>query len=249
MFQKVKSLSVTTSMDLSCSHLGTTVGQADWPGILATTLPVVDIFLAGIEELLSLLRRPLYEKLSAKAGKGELTERITPDVVSSLGQDLLEMGAKIVGIKMGKRGIYLCSAGLDRLTIMGRAQPARILPWDKRELWAPCFLSEIVNQSVMGDAMTAGFLLGILRGMGPEATLASACAVGACSVEGEDALSGLRTWPTTMERIAAGWPRVLPDKKSRKQMAALDMQAHHWNWDEEQELWIGPHESRSLSRL
>jgi sugar/nucleoside kinase (ribokinase family) len=249
MFQRVKGLSVTTSLDLSFSNPGSSASQADWQGILSTTLPSVDIFLAGIEELLSLLRRPVYEKLSTKAGKGDLVERITPDLVSSLGRMLLEMGAKIVGIKMGKRGIYLCSGEIDRLTTMGRAQPTRLLPWDKRELWAPCFLTEVVNEVGVGDAMTAGFLMGILRGMAPEATLASACAVGASSMEGEDVLSGLRSWPETMERIAAGWSRVLPDKKARKQTAALDMQAYQWDWDEEQELWIGPHDSSSASRL
>ena len=73
--------------------------------------------------------------------------------------------------------------------------------------------------------------------MTPEETLATACAVGACSVETADALGGIRSWPETLERIAAGWPRLHLDGKD---MSSLAMETHDWHWDEQHELWIGP---------
>jgi hypothetical protein len=77
--------------------------------------------------------------------------------------------------------------------------------------------------------------MGLLRGMAPEETLQAACAVGACNVEVVDALSGIRSWPETAERIAAGWPR-LP--------VALDLAEAGWRWDSRYEVWIGPMDTK-----
>ena len=70
--------------------------------------------------------------------------------------------------------------------------------------------------------------------MTPEETLQAACAVGACNVEAVDALSGIRSWPETIERISAGWPR-LP--------VALDLVGAGWSWNSSFEVWIGPLDS------
>jgi len=184
-----------------------------------------------------MLRRPLFDKLSAKSNKRGLLDSITPTVVSELGKAALDMGAKIVGIKMGHRGFYLCTADAEVLEQMGRAQPTGLVNWASRELWAPCFVTQVVGTTGSGDATIAGFLLGLLRGMQPIATLSAACAVGACSVEAPDALTGIRSWPETLERIAAGWSRLLPEKKGR---SSLDPAAFKWRWQESQEIWFGP---------
>jgi hypothetical protein len=44
-----------------------------------------------------------------------------------------------------------------------------------------------------------------MRGLTPEKALEAALAVGACNVEAADAISGLRSWPDTLQRIRAGW--------------------------------------------
>src|SRR5207249_468908 len=134
----------------------------------------------SVEELLFMLRRPLFDQLTAKAGKTALVDYIAPDIVSELGRTLLNMGAKIVGLKVGHRGLYLCTADVVTLADMGRGQPTKLKAWANRELWAPCFATSVVGTTGSGDATIAGFLLGLLRGMTPEATLSAACAVGAC---------------------------------------------------------------------
>src|SRR2546430_11080914 len=117
------------------------------------------------------------------------------------------MGAKIVGLKIGDRGLYLRTANAAILAKMGRCQLEDVVPWSNRELWAPCFATQMVGTTGSGDATIAGFLMGLLRGMAPAETLKAACAVGACNVEAVDALSGIRTWPEQAERSAAGWLR------------------------------------------
>jgi sugar/nucleoside kinase (ribokinase family) len=236
-FRQAKACGVTTSLDLSMPDPSRPAGHADWRTILAATLPSVDVFLPSVEELLFMLRRPLFDQLTARAGEAGLVDYVSPAIVSELGQTLLNMGAKIVGLKVGHRGLYLRTSDAAALADIGRGQPTKLKAWANRELWAPCFATSVVGTTGSGDATVAGFLLGLLRGMTPEATLSAACAVGACNVEAADAISGIRSWPETMERIATGWPRLMLEKKG---LPSLDMQAFGWQWDEVSEVWVGP---------
>src|SRR5450755_1213979 len=126
-------------------------------------------------------------------------------------------------VRAGRRGKILDFIGPELFSELGRT----LLDMGAR----------IVATKGAGDATIAGFLMGLLRGMTPQATLAAACAVGACSVEAADALSGVKSWPETMERIAAGWPRLKLEKKGRP---ALKLAAAKWRWDDTYEVWIGP---------
>jgi hypothetical protein len=67
--------------------------------------------------------------------------------------------------------------------------------------------------------------------MSPEMSLELACAVGACSVEAVDAISGIRTWSKTAVRLAKGWPH-LP--------LAFDIARAGWRWHAENGVWMGP---------
>ena len=243
LFQQAKTTGVTTSLDLSMPEADSPAGRANWHAILAATLPYVDIFLPSVEELLLLLHRPLFEKFLAEAKGESIIDYIPPDIVSMLGTSLLDMGVKIVGIKIGHRGLYLCTSDALALAQIGHAcppQPVKFATWVQRELWAPCFATHVVGTTGSGDATIAGFLMGFLKGMTTEETLATACAVGACSVEAADALGGIRSWPETLERIAGGWPRL---RLEGKDVPSLAMATYGWQWDSRQELWIGPMDS------
>lgn len=229
LFRRAKGLGLTTALDLTMPDPTGPAGRADWPAIMAALLPYVDLLLPSVEETLLLLRRPVFDQLAGEAGQDTLIERIPSALIASLGQELLGLGARIVGLKAGQRGMYLRTAGAAALAGLGRAQPIDLAAWADRELWAPGFEAQVIGTTGSGDAAIAGFLMGLLRGMAPEATLAAACAVGACNVEAADALSGVQSWPETAARIAAGWRRL-----------ALEVEAPGWHWDGERELWIGP---------
>lgn len=235
-FKRAKARGVTTSLDLSMPDPNSVAARADWHAILKATLPYVDIFVPSVEELLLMLRRPLFEQLTKKVGHARLLDAVPPDVISELGKSLLAMGAKMVGLKVGYRGLYLRTAEAEVLAQMGRAEPPKLMTWAERELWAPCFETRVIGTTGAGDATIAGFLLGLLRGMSPYATLSAACAVGACSVEAADAISGVQSWPETLLRIANGWPRLLPEGKKS---SPLDMKHFGWRWDEQHEVWVG----------
>lgn len=223
-YRRAKATGITTSLDMAFpgkSSLG-----ADWRRILAATLPYVDIFLPSIEEILVMLRGETYARMRRDAPNGDILPAVTPELLAEISDDLLAMGARIVGLKLGYRGFYLRTADRSALAAMGRGQPADLDAWTGRELWAPCFQVDVVGTSGSGDATIAGFLASLLRDMTPEAAVNMAVAVGACNVEAADTLSGVRPWEETARRVADGWPRH-----------PLHLDAPGWRFGAQHDLW------------
>jgi sugar/nucleoside kinase (ribokinase family) len=207
---------------------GSSSVDAAWRRILALALPYVDIFLPSIEEILVTLHRETYERMRRETPDGDILPAVTPELLVEISSELLAMGAKIVGLKLGHRGFYLRTADEAVLQEMGRALPTDVSAWAGRELWAPCFQVDVVGTAGSGDATIAGFLASLLRDMPPEQAVNAAVAVGACNVEAADTLSGIRPWDETLRRMAAGWPR----RTER-------ISAPGWWFDEPHGLWIG----------
>jgi len=173
-----------------------------------------------------MLRPSTYSELTEAAGGGDFIDLVKPELLSDVSEQLLALGARIVGLKLGDRGFYLRTASETQLRQMGRATPVQIGAWAGCELWAPCFQANLVGTTGAGDATIAGFLGGLLRGLAVEQAVTMAVAVGACNVEAADALSGLRSWDETMGRVAAGWQRL-----------PLSLDAPGWSEDVGTGLW------------
>jgi sugar/nucleoside kinase (ribokinase family) len=227
-FRRARETGVTTSLDMALPDPSSAAGRADWVAILRVTLPYVDVFLPSIEEILYMLRRETYDELYRAANGPNFLPLITPQLLSDMSRELLEMGAKIVALKLGDRGLYLRTAGLSSIEALGRARPSDPAPWADKELWTSCFQVDVVGTAGSGDATIAGFLSALLRDMSPEAAVTAAVAVGACNVEAADTLSGVRPWDETMRRVAGGWARH-----------KLDLEAPGWHFDETHQLWVG----------
>ena len=161
-FQEAKSTGVTTSLDTAFADPESPAGQANWPSILEATLPYVDIFMPSIEEILLMLHRQRYEELFRQSKAGDILPLITPDLLTSLSCELLEMGARIVGLKLGSRGLYIHSANRDSLTKMGRGSLSDLNSWSDQELWSPCYEVTVAGTAGAGDATIAGFLGAVL---------------------------------------------------------------------------------------
>jgi len=228
-FRQAHATGITTSLDLAFPDPASPSGKANWRLILAATMPHVDIFTPSIDEVLITLYPDLYQKFTAQAGAAGFLSLVTPELLSQLGSELLEMGARLVLIKLGERGAYLRTASLQRLAGMGRARPAALDTWADVELWAPCFQVNVVGTTGSGDSTIAGFLAGLLRGQPPAEALTTAVAVGACNVEASDALGGLRSWDATLSRVGAGWSRL-----------PLELHTSGWQRLTGSALWRGP---------
>jgi sugar/nucleoside kinase (ribokinase family) len=228
MYQRAKETGVTTSLDLAMPDPAGPSGQADWQLILSHTLPYVDFFLPSVEELLFMLRRDRFDQLTAQVGAANVLEALAVEEIVSLADEALAMGARIVFLKMGIRGVYLRTATM--LSELGRGAPTDLAAWANRQLWAPCFQPNVVVSTVgTGDAAIAGFLVAVLRDNSPSLALNVAVATGACCVEVAGALGGIRGWEETLARIEAGWTRM-----------PLELESFGWVWDGGTAVWHGP---------
>jgi sugar/nucleoside kinase (ribokinase family) len=227
----VKSERLTISLDLAKPDPESAAGRADWRAILTRALPYVDIFLPSFEEILYMLRRDLYDRISREhGGTDELLPYANGELLSLLADELIAMGAAIVALKLGEHGLYVkTTSDANRLKSMGYCAPeaAQEANWLGREMLAPVFEVNVVGTTGAGDCTIAGFLAGLLKGLPLETTLRSAVAVGAHNVEQADAVSGVPTWDKVMQRMKTGW-------RSRKMNLSLE----GWQYLSEQAIWM-----------
>lgn len=194
LMQRVKRMGVTTSLDMAYPDPYSEAGNSDWSSILQSVLPYVDIFMPSFDEITFMLWK-------------QNNLPVTTDYLRSVSDTLIMMGAKIVMLKLGDKGLYLRTANSDQLQDMGRLKLSPIESWKGFEAWFPCYQVNVVGTTGAGDVTIAGFLTSILKGFPPEKALDTALAVGACNVEAVDALSGLLSWEHIQQRIANGWKK------------------------------------------
>lgn len=232
-FRRAKQTGVTTSLDMALPDPHSAAGQAPWPAILKAVLPYVDIFMPSLEEIVYMLRPHTYWELCQQASSLNFLPLITPEFLSDLSQELLALGVKILGLKLGERGLYVRTTGQAALENLGRGQPTDLAGWANKELWAPCFKVEVTGTAGSGDATIAGFLAALGRDLPLRTAAKAAVAVGACNVEAADTLSGLRSWPDTIERMAQGWPQH-----------PLTLTTPGWGFEDHTGLWLkgDPHD-------
>ena len=228
-FRHVKSLGLTTSLDMSLPDPASPSGRVNWRSIMARVLPYVDIFLPSAEETLFMLDRPRYDAYRSQAR--DILTLFSGADLTRLAAELLAFGSKVVGIKCAERGFYLRTPAAHQLADMGKAPPANIAGWAGRELWEPSFhVANYAGATGSGDSAIAGFLAAYLRGHDRGWRPAVRLAVGGCNVTAPDALSGLRSWDETTAMIAGGWAKN-----------PLVVDTPGW-WCDGDGLWHGPYD-------
>jgi sugar/nucleoside kinase (ribokinase family) len=228
-FLQAKNAGATTSLDMAFPDPSSEAGQVDWTRILRSILPMVDIFMPSVEEILFMVHPAVYQDLCTSAGGSDILPLITPGLLAGLARELFEMGTGMVGLKLGNRGLYLRTGDKQVIRSMGRLQPPDPETWANKELWAPCFKVNVVGTTGSGDATIAGFHAALMHSLPVELAITMAVAVGACNVEAADALSGIRTWEETSQRIASGWERQ-----------PLKLDSPGWHLDKAHNIWFGP---------
>ena len=126
MYRQAKAAGVITGLDLALPDPHGPSGQADWRGILSRTLPHVDLFLPSLDELAYMLRPGL-----------DVSDLADDTLIPALAGEALAMGAGVVVIKLGNRGLYVRTAA--HLPFAPDAS------WLSRELWAPIFQVNVVG--------------------------------------------------------------------------------------------------------
>jgi sugar/nucleoside kinase (ribokinase family) len=228
--QIARDCGATTSLDMSMPDPSRAAGQADWREVLACALPCVDVFAPSAEELLYCLSRDRFDELGRASRGSSMIDLLKVQDLATMADIALDLGARIVLIKVGHRGSYLRTGPLAGN--LGRGAPADIVVWRNREIWAPAYSVRVVGTTGAGDATVGALLLAILRGQSPVEAVNSASAVGACNCEAADATGGIRSWTETMARLAQEWPRIDP---------RLDESG--WVHDQDAGVWYGPRDA------
>src|SRR5262245_14650714 len=96
LFRRAKDTGVTTSLDMCMPDPQGFSGRIDWRTVISATLPHVDIYLPSLEETLFMLYPEKFRNFSLTS--------VTPELLSSVDLDLLSMGPKIIGLKLGALG-------------------------------------------------------------------------------------------------------------------------------------------------
>jgi len=193
-FGKLRAGGVTVSLDMAMPDPGGASGKVKWRAFLATVLPHVDVFLPSWDECWYMLR-----------GRAAAPEPALPDL-TEIGDELLDMGPAVVGLKLGRHGLYLRTGARSRAAKVGRHG----LPdgWTTREALSPNFEVTVRGTTGAGDATIAGFMAALRRRKTLEEAATVASAVGASCVEGPGAEAGVKSFEETMARASGSWRRV-----------------------------------------
>jgi sugar/nucleoside kinase (ribokinase family) len=228
--KKAKELGTTTALDLSIPDVSGYGDKIDWLAILGNWVPLSDIMVPSAEELFYFLYKDRFLEKKANLGPKEgVLDRMTVHEVSTLGNDLIDMGTAIAMVKCGHRGLYVRTAGRDRLKKLGAAGCSDLDNWAHRELWFPVYQEErFVGALGSGDSAIAGFLSAFVWGHTIESCLRYANAAGSMNVTVPDGLTWNKGFADLTKRIEAGWK-------------TKDLNVDAPGWKRERGFWVGPH--------
>lgn len=203
LFRRVKSLGLTTSLDLAAIDPDSKAADCRWDRILSSVLPYVDFFVPSIEELSCLLDRPRYEKWKELAKGEEIPSVLSlKNDVEPLAEQVIKLGAKAVLLKCGAAGMFLKTAP-EQLFLEG---PDYLRGWGGVTLFQNSFLPDcILSATGAGDTSIAAFIKAVLDGLPPSQCVKLAAATGASCVTAYDAVSGLLPFEQLKEKINNGW--------------------------------------------
>lgn len=220
---------MTTSLDTALPRPESEPGQVVWKPILPKLLPYVDLFVPSFEECLFMLDREDYIRRYQQTAGTDLLDSVTAEEVRSVAQQFLDMGVKVVLLKIGAKGMYLRTAGADTLRKARRVFGGCADAWADREIWIfPNQVDEIVSTTGAGDVGIAGFLSSALRQSDPVTALQVATTASWLCIQSSDTTSKLVSW----EELAA-----LGAKAERP--VRMDLPEGSWRYEPAAGVYLG----------
>lgn len=193
---------VLTSVDTCGIDANSQAGKADWTAILKATLPYIDFFLPSLEELCYMADYPKYLRLTEHFNGKDFTDLLSLDDIEQLACRVMKMGARILMVKCGHKGIYFRSSHKESLKKMEDNSDICLDAWAEQRLFIPAFKPKyVLSATGAGDVAIAAFLSSFLRGFSPKICLRLAAMAGCKCCEAYDALGGLPSFDTLLELL------------------------------------------------
>jgi sugar/nucleoside kinase (ribokinase family) len=209
---------MTVSVDFSLPDPQGEAAAAPWREILSASMPLTDICFPSVEEL-SLMIDPAGFHERERGGSG--AEAFSPEYGYDLAGELVAMGAALVVVKLGGRGLLLrwdprgekrlhdtgaidfaerlpagaLASHLGPASRPGLAEPAPPRPADSAidALLVPSYpVERVVAATGAGDTAIAGFLAALLAGGSIVDAAETGCVAGRNAVTTVDAVSSAR---------------------------------------------------------
>lgn len=196
LFSRVNELGVVTSLDFSLPDTQSESGKQDWQKIMKRVLPLTDVFVPSLEEVLQIMMPDEYAKILISSKNSEFIDLIPESIIRSIGEKIIDLGVKILLIKAGHRGIYLLTGDVSALNSkkgLELSEPE----WCNRELWCNAYLAnpeKVKNATGAGDTAAAAFLTAILDGTSAVKALKYAAIAGRNNLYCNDIYGELNSW-------------------------------------------------------
>lgn len=224
-----RELDTTVALDLSIPDMESDAGRADWRSILEQWTPRSDVMVPSAEELFYFLHKDAFLAKKNNLGPKEgVLDHMTVSEIGAMGGELIELGTGVAMVKCGHRGLYVRTAGAERLERFGAAKPNDIESWENRELWFPVYEEEnFVGALGSGDSAIAGFLSAFVWEHTLESCLRYGNAAGSMNVTVPDGLTWNKGFDDLTQRVESGWE-------------TKPMSIEEPGWRHDGEFWVGP---------
>lgn len=205
--RRAKEAGAATSLDLAAVDASSDAGRADWRRILERVIPYVDFFVPSMEELCFMLDRQRFEAWQLRSNGEDLTDLLDLERdIQPLARECMKLGAKVLMIKCGVKGMYYRTAGQEMLGSIGKNLSLNVEEWKEKEGFERSYIPErVLSGTGAGDTSIAAFLCAMLEGKTLESCMHLAAATGASCVAAYDALSGLKSFEELEQKIERGW--------------------------------------------
>ena len=200
---------VATSLDFASIDPASEAGAADWEGILKNVIPYVDFLVPSIEELCFMLDKAKFQEWQDRAAGRDITEILDLEAdIKPLAQKCMDLGAKVLLIKCGAKGMYYRTADKCTLQALCDKLEMNLEQWAEKDGFEESYVPDcVLSGTGAGDTSIAAFLTAALKGYSLEDTMHLAAGTGASCVEAYDALSGLRSFEELEAKIKSGWKK------------------------------------------
>ena len=211
LFSAVRGMGTVTSLDFSLPDPESESGKIDWPDVMRRVLPVTDIFVPSLEEVIRIMAPSKYSEIISFSGNGDIINLVPEDLIREIGGVIIGNGVKILLIKAAHRGVYLMTGDVSSIN----EKPGFNLPeeqWNFRELWCDSYhadISKVISASGAGDTAAAAFLSAILDGDSPESAMKYAAIAGRNNLYCRDIFTELEGLDHIKKEIMAGSHEII----------------------------------------